>query len=243
MSDVFEGGSPPMTKAARRAARRNEQNAREAAKRSSPLKPKTPKQAEAITALKESEQVFLVGGAGTGKTYLASRHAMRKLLDGKTDKIVICRPTVAKEKHKQGFLPGGLEAKLRPWLVPVLDGMVAEASNTMIDKLKNDGRLEFLSFEHMRGRSIPDAVIILDEAQNCDLQDLRMFLTRTGENSQVIVCGDLDQIDIPNSGLETVLDMVEDFDLDADIIEFGPEDVVRSRAAAGWVRAFSRSQP
>jgi len=241
MSDVFEGGAPPMSKSARRAARRAERRLTENAKRSTPLKPKTPNQGRAIAALAESDQVFLVGGAGTGKTYLAGRHAMAKLAANQCEKIVVCRPTAAKEKHKQGFLPGGIEQKLKPWLIPVLDAFAAEVSNGTIEKFKNDGRLEFLAFEHMRGRSIPDAVIILDEAQNCDLQDLRMFLTRVGEGSQVIVCGDVDQVDIPNSGLEAVLDMIEDFDLDAEVVEFGPEDVVRSRIAAGWVRAFSRA--
>ena len=226
-------------KAQRRHARKSVKNQRQAARTPKPLQPKTKTQREYMECLDECDQVFAIGGAGTGKTYVASRHAIRKLLDGRTERVVICRPSVAKNKHRQGFLPGGPLAKQRPWLVPLIEAMKEECGVGTLDKLMHQGQVEFLAFEYMRGRSIPNAIIILDEAQNCDLGDLRMFLTRVGEGSQVIICGDVDQVDIEDSGLARVVEMVYEHDLSASVIEFGPDDVVRSQIAREWVRAFS----
>jgi len=205
-----------------------------------PLHAKNANQADYIKALQDSDQVFGIGPAGTGKTYLAARIAIRKVISGDRDGIKIARPTVAKKKHQQGFLPGKLDAKLEPWLVPIMQGFKAECSQGTIDKLRADGRIEFLSFEHMRGRSFEGCVVMLDEAQNADLSDLKLFLTRVGERTQVIVSGDLDQVDIPDSGLETILDLIEDHDIPAEVVEFDEHDVVRSAIAKHWVRAFAR---
>lgn len=224
-------------KAQKRAQRKAAKHKR---KTRNPLEPLNDAQADYMDALEDCSQVFAIGGAGTGKTYIAARHAIRQVLDGNKQRLVIARPTVSKPKHQLGFLPGNLDEKLLPWLVPLMDAMKEETSPNEIQKLQKSGQLSFLSFEHLRGRSIKDAVIILDEAQNCDISDLRLFLTRIGKYSQVIICGDIDQVDIPDSGLDAVVDMVLDYNMSAEIIEFGDQDVVRSKIAAEWVRAFSK---
>jgi phosphate starvation-inducible PhoH-like protein len=230
-------------KAQRRQARRLTKDQRQSARTPKPLQPKNRTQRYYLECLHRNEQVFAIGAAGSGKTYLAARHAVRQLLDRQTERVVICRPTVSKAKHRQGFLPGGLLAKQRPWLVPLVEAMKDECGGSTIDSLMHQEQVEFLAFEHMRGRSISNATIILDEAQNCDLGDLKMFLTRVGTDSQVIICGDVDQVDIEDSGLAYVVEMVHDHSLSAAVIEFGPEDVVRSQIAREWVRAFSREPP
>jgi phosphate starvation-inducible PhoH-like protein len=237
---------PVMTRASRKALarrqRKDEKTSRRPVERRVPLAPRNERQGEYLQALHDCDQVFGVGPAGTGKTYLAARWAIRQVLDRRKECVVICRPTAAKPKHRLGFRPGNQDEKVADWLVPIMDGFKDECGAATIAKMKIAGQIEFAAFETMRGRTFRNAVVILDEAQNCDMGDLRLFLTRIGEGSQVIVDGDLDQIDIDDPGLEKVLDMVEEFDLDADVIEFEPEDVVRSAIARGWVGAFARSR-
>lgn len=206
-----------------------------------PLVAKNQTQSDLIEALNEADQVFAIGPAGTGKTYVAARHAMRRLLDKRTEKIAIARPTAAKKEHKLGFRPGDQNAKIADWLVPVMDGFHDEAGKATVEKLRKEGKIEFLAFETLRGRSLSNAIVWCDEAQNLDIDDLKLFLTRIGERSQVILTGDIEQTDIPNSGLEKVVDMVEEFDMSAEVIEFTEEDVVRSAVAKEWVVAFRRA--
>lgn len=239
-SQVFEDSSPRSTKAEARHKRRAEKKASSGPK---PLEAKTPRQAQLISSLRSGRAAFAIGGAGTGKTYIPSRIAAQRLLAGDVEKIIVCRPTASDSRHAQGFLPGKLDAKLAPWLVPVIDGLRAEVSGAVLDQWKADGRFEIASFEHMRGRTFAGAFVILDEAQNCSFKDLRMFLTRIGEGAQTVVTGDIDQIDIHDSGLATIVEIIEDDDvLDEmiDVIEFTDEDVVRSPFAKAFVRAFSR---
>lgn len=236
--DFFDTASPSK-KAQSRHDRRQERTHRSTEKTREPLKALNEAQADLIEALQESAQVFAIGPAGTGKTYIAARHAMMLLLAGAKERIVISRATVSKSKHKLGFRPGNQDEKIQDWMIPIMDGFKAEVSTATIDKLRKDGKIEFAAFETMRGRSFAGSVAILDEAQNCDLGDLRMFLTRIGESTQVIICGDLDQVDIPDSGFAAVLELIEKHNLSAEIVEFGPEDVVRSAIAKEWVLAFS----
>lgn len=231
-----------LSKAAKRQARRAEQ----AAKKDpspiradyKPLEAKTPRQKRYIQALKADESAIAIGGAGTGKTYVAARVFAKKLIDGKTDRIVVARVAVSKAKHALGFLPGKLDAKLAPWLVPVIEGIRAEIKAQAFEQLKEAGAIEFASFEHMRGRTFSNSCVLLDEAQNADFGDLKLVLTRWGESTQYAVTGDMDQIDVHDSGLETVLDIVEAHDVPIHIIEFTDEDVVRSPMAKSWVKAF-----
>jgi len=208
-----------------------------------PFEPLNATQATLFAALEHSDQVFAIGPAGTGKTYIAARKAIRKLILGQVERLIIARPTAAKAKHRLGFLPGKADDKIAPWLVPVLDGFKAEVSGATIEKMRKAGSIEFLPFEHMRGRSLSGAVVILDEAQNCDLGDLKLFLTRVGSGTQVIVCGDVDQVDIPDSGLASVLAMIEPCGISAVVVEFSDDDVVRSGIAKQWVKAFRTTAP
>lgn len=236
-SDAFEG--TPLTKAQARAVRR-QQRKEGGFTGSRPLEAKTPGQKIYLRYLFEGDCIFAIGSAGTGKTYLPARVGAKALMEGKVDKIIIARPTVSKPKHALGFLPGDLNGKLKPWLVPIIDGFKAEVSANTIDDWKMQGKIEFLSFEHMRGRTLENAFVILDEAQNCDFSDLQLFLTRIGEGSQVVVTGDTDQVDIPNSGLADIVNMAEaNPEIDMKVIRFTEEDVVRSRLAKAWVKAFS----
>lgn len=235
---VFEETAPRSLKAAQRHARRAAQTAKKCG--APPLVAKTSNQGRLISVLRDGDSVFAVGGAGTGKTYIPARIAAQRLMGGLVEKIIICRPTAAPTRHANGFLPGKLDAKLAPWLIPVMDGIRAEVSGATLDKWKDEGRFETVSFEHMRGRTFDGAFVLLDEAQNCTWGDLRMFLSRTGKDTQIAVTGDIDQIDIHDSGLEAVLEMIEDDDLPAHIIRFTDEDVVRSEFAKAFVRAFAK---
>lgn len=235
-SDTTNG----LTKSAKRSLRKIVKQEKVEQKTKRPLVPKTETQKDYLDSLNNSSQIFAIGGAGTGKTYIAARFAIKKLVEGKYEKLVIARPTVSNKRHELGFLPGNLEAKLRPWLIPIISSFTDEVSPADVDRLKNLGKIEFLSFEHMRGRTFNNSIILLDEAQNCTFNDLKLFLTRIGEKSLTVVNGDIDQVDINDSGLEKIIDLIEKFDLSPDVIEFTEEDVVRSKEAKEWVTAFSK---
>ncbi|AFO71748.1 putative PhoH-like protein [Caulobacter phage CcrSwift] len=234
---------PRLTKAAARQARRQERSQKKDPTANKPnykaLEAKTERQRRYIQALKAGESVIAIGGAGTGKTYIPSRLFAKKLIEAKIERLIIARVTASRPKHALGFLPGKLEAKLAPWLVPVIEGVKAEMNAQTYTQLQEAGKIEFASFEHMRGRTFAECCVLLDEAQNADYKDLKMVLTRWGENAQYAVTGDVDQIDVDDSGLETVVDIVETHDIPIHVIEFTDEDVVRSPMAKAWVKAFS----
>lgn len=163
---------------------------------------------------------------------------MGRLLVGAIPSITISRPTVAQARHKLGYQPGGVQAKLRPWLIPVLDALHDGLGAAQVDRLVTNGEIEFLGFEHMRGRTVR-GVFLLDEAQNCTLADLEMFCTRIGDGGQLVICGDPDQSDVDGSGLNNLAAMVSRFSLNAAVIRFDENDVVRSDIASEWVRAFA----
>lgn len=235
--------TPEMTKAERRAQRRAAKAESQRSNHVLDLKPRTETQGFYLRCLREDTQIFGVGPAGTGKTYLAARHAMSRLKRHEIERIIVSRPTVSPSRHRMGFLPGNAAAKQRPWLKPIFDAFKDEVTPAVLDRMTQAGQVEVCPFEHMRGLSFHNAVVILDEAQNCDLRDLKLFLTRVGENSQVVICGDLDQTDMPeDSGLRVVIDLIDRYEwIDASICEFGEDDVVRSEAAKQWVKAFTRA--
>lgn len=237
--EVFE--TRPLSKAAARAQRRQARDQKNNPAQAKPLVGKTDTQRELIGILRQGESCFAVGPAGTGKTYIAGRIAARALIEGKVEKIIVSRATVSDPRHALGFLPGKAEQKMAPWLAPVVEAIRAEVSGATLDKWRDEGKFEVVPFEHMRGRSFNGAFIILDEAQNCSFGDLRLFLTRFGMGAQMVVTGDLEQVDIRDSGLDRVMDLCSDYDVPMDIIEFDEEDVVRSAMAKAWVRAFSQA--
>lgn len=204
--------------------------------------PKNARQRGYIEALRRGESAFGIGPAGTGKTYIPARIAARKLLDGVVSKIIITRVTVAPQRHALGFLPGKLDQKMAPWLVPVFDGLRAEMSAATLDKLQLEKKIEVVAFEHLRGRTFNDCFVILDEAQNSNIADLKLFLTRIGENTQVAVTGDIEQIDIKDSGLLRVIYIAERNNVPMRVVRFSPEDVVRSAFTKAWVLAFAADE-
>jgi phosphate starvation-inducible PhoH-like protein len=149
------------------------------------------------------------------------------------------RATASATRHKMGFLPGTDAQKMAPWLIPIMSALQESARAGELEKFKNEKRIETLPFEHMQGRTVKDGVFLLDEAQNCTLSDLEMFITRIGEGAQIIICGDQDQV-VPGieSGLMQIVEMIEAFGLNAGVVIFDENDVVRSETAAEWVKAF-----
>ena len=165
--------------------------------------PRTQHQAEYINLLQTKDMVFCTGSAGSGKTYLAVAEALRLVLSHKKSKLIITRPVV-EAGESLGYLPGDLEQKINPYLRPLRDAMEAVTSIETVKKLTEAGIIEVAPLAYMRGRTLNNAVIILDEAQNTTNSQMKMFLTRMGENSKVFVTGDPTQIDLPkknSSGL------------------------------------------
>lgn len=162
------------------------------------LFPKTVTQARYIEMMLKEDIVFGVGPAGTGKTYLAIAHALKQVLEGKKRKVVLTRPVVESGENL-GFLPGDLTQKIAPYLTPLYDAMGSILPGEVLMKLEENNVIEIAPLAYMRGRSIDDSIIILDEAQNTSRSQMKMFLTRLGEGSQAIVTGDVTQIDIKKS--------------------------------------------
>lgn len=205
-----------------------------------PIRPLTPRQGEYLEALKTSQQVVTIGCAGTGKTYLAGTWGIDLLRQRRISKIIITRPNVPGGRSL-GFFPGTLEEKIAPWVVPLLDTFRDRIGAAAVEIYLKNGDIEVIPFEVMRGRTFKDAFVILDEAQNTDPTEMKMFLTRVGEGSQVVINGDIQQSDLKStSGLSKVMHMVKSQCLPIPVIEFTEEDIVRSDVCAMWIKAFNR---
>ena len=202
--------------------------------------PKSPAQ-EAYIRLMDSDQiVFATGPAGTGKTFLSVTHALSLLLSGKRRKLVITRPVV-EAGESLGFLPGDLNQKINPYLRPLYDAMEAVISPTAVRKLEENGSIEVAPLAYMRGRSLQNAVVLLDEAQNTTKEQMLMFLTRIGENASAVITGDESQVDLPRgrqSGLSHALSILRDIN-GIGIIRFHSRDVVRGRIVQKIIDAYA----
>lgn len=204
-----------------------------------PLCALTPIQGEYIKALNSSEQVISIGSAGTGKTYIAATHTADKFRKRKIDKIYITRPNIPGGRSL-GFFPGSLEEKIAPWAVPVTEVLKERMGNGAFDVAMSNGDIEIVPFEVMRGRTFKNCVVLLDEAQNTTPQEMKMFLTRIGENCQVIINGDISQTDLnEKSGLATIIHLIKSRMMNVPIVEFTVNDIVRSGICEEWVRAFA----
>lgn len=199
----------------------------------------TERQIEHIRTLKHHDQTIVIGPAGTGKTYVSVAYGAEQLLAGKVEKIIVTRPAVpAGERH--GFLPGRLEQKLAPWARPVIEVLNERLGKANVVKLMKEGQIRVETFEHLRGLTFQKAYMILDEAQNTTVSQIQMFLTRIGENSRVVLSGDVHQCDLLNgdSGLAYVVDLVKERNLPVPIIEYQVEDIVRDGRVKMWIEAF-----
>ena len=202
------------------------------------FKPKTKKQKEYYEALKNHNQVICLGPAGTGKTYVAATLAAELYLDQKITKIIITRPNVS-AGQRLGFFPGTLEEKMEPWVLPVIEVLRFHLGRDAVDIAVKKGNIEIAPFETMRGRSFEDAFVILDEAQNVTLHEIKMFLTRMGEGCTMVLNGDVQQTDLGNtSGLLTIIQMATKYKLPVSVIEFTVNDIVRSELTKRWIMAF-----
>jgi phosphate starvation-inducible protein PhoH and related proteins len=211
-----------------------------AAKKTSGIVPRTDNQGKLIQALDESSQVFILGPAGTGKTYVTATYAADQYTLKEIDKIVITRPHVAVGKEL-GFLKGDLTEKTMPWALPVLDVLEKHLGKGAVETGIKNGNIEMAPLALMRGRSFDNAFIIVDEAQNITTHELKMLLTRVGEGSTIVLNGDAQQSDLKEAdGLSKVIHLAKKHMLDVPIIEFGVDDIVRSGICAEWVKVFMK---
>lgn len=205
--------------------------------------PRTQHQAEYINLLQNRDMVFCTGSAGSGKTFLAVAEALRMVLSHKKNKLIITRPVV-EAGESLGFLPGDLEQKIDPYLRPLRDAMETIVTAETVKKLTEAGIIEVAPLAYMRGRTLNNAVIILDEAQNTTCSQMKMFLTRMGENSKVFITGDPTQIDLPRktmSGLVHSISILYKIE-DIGFMELTAEDVVRNRLVKKIVRAYENEK-
>ncbi len=201
--------------------------------------PRTQHQAEYINLLQTKDMVFCTGSAGSGKTFLAVAESMQLILSHKKSKLIITRPVV-EAGESLGFLPGDLEQKIDPYLRPLRDAMEAIVTPETVRKLSEAGIIEVAPLAYMRGRTLNNAVIILDEAQNTTCTQMKMFLTRMGDNSKVFITGDPTQIDLPKktqSGLVHSISILYKIE-DIGFMELTADDVVRNHLVKKIVRAY-----
>jgi phosphate starvation-inducible protein PhoH and related proteins len=201
---------------------------------------RSPTQVTYLQALRDHELVFGVGPAGTGKTYLAVAVAVSMLLSGRVNRIILSRPAV-EAGERLGFLPGDLREKIDPYLRPLYDALYDMLPADQVVKRLGTGEIEIAPLAFMRGRTLANAYIILDEAQNTTPTQMKMFLTRMGENSRMAVTGDLSQVDLPlgaRSGLRDALDTLANVQ-GATVVTFTEADVVRHPLVTRIVRAYN----
>jgi phosphate starvation-inducible PhoH-like protein len=194
-----------------------------------------------LEAIEQFDIVFGVGPAGTGKTYLAMAQAVAALLAKKVSRIILARPAV-EAGEKLGFLPGDLQEKVNPYLRPLYDALYDMLDTERVERLIERGTIEIAPIAFMRGRTLNDAFVILDEAQNTTTEQMKMFLTRLGFGSKAVVTGDITQIDLPAgkmSGLVQALSVVEKVD-GVSIVYFDERDVVRHPLVQRIVKAYER---
>lgn len=207
------------------------------------ISPRSPVQNVYMSALQERELVFAAGPAGTGKTYLAVAYAAAALSNGAVDRIVLSRPAV-EAGERLGFLPGDMRDKVDPYLRPLYDALYDVLPANKVSRGLEDGTIEIAPLAFMRGRTLSNAFIILDEAQNCTPMQMKMFLTRFGEGSQMVITGDPSQVDLPagaKSGLAEAMALLRDVD-GVFQVEFTHTDVVRHPLVARIVRAYERAE-
>jgi phosphate starvation-inducible PhoH-like protein len=203
------------------------------------VRPKTPGQAEYIRAMAENDIVFCVGPAGTGKTYLAVAMAVAALKQELIRKIVLVRPAV-EAGESLGYLPGDLQAKINPYLRPLLDALREMMDYEQIRRQTEQDIIEMVPLAYMRGRTLNDAFIILDEAQNTTVAQMKMFLTRMGMNSKIVVSGDATQVDLPPHVRSGLVDAVGRLRGIKGVVEvhLTGRDIVRHRLVQEIVRAY-----
>ena len=206
-----------------------------------PIKARTPNQQQLIDAYNQNDMVFAVGPAGTGKTYLSIALAVKALKDKTAKKIILSRPAV-EAGEKLGFLPGDMKEKIDPYLQPLYDALEDMLPQVKLQDMMEKHVIQIAPLAFMRGRTLSDAVVILDEAQNTTPAQIRMFLTRMGWNTKMIITGDMTQIDLPKSqksGLVEALEILRGVE-GIGIVELNRKDIVRHKLVTRIVNAYER---
>ena len=209
--------------------------------RGKPIKAKTVGQKQYVSAIQKNTIVFGVGPAGTGKTFLAVAMAVKALRDKQVARIILTRPAI-EAGEKLGFLPGDLQSKIDPYLRPLYDALFEMMGAENYQRHIEKGTIEIAPLAYMRGRTLDDSFIILDEAQNSTPEQMKMFLTRLGFNSKAVITGDMTQTDLPTgqkSGLSTAVKVVEGIE-DIAIHHFTDKDVVRHKLVQSIIRAYEK---
>lgn len=206
-----------------------------------PITARTPTQKKFMAAYEKNDLIFSIGPAGSGKTYIAIATAVRALKNKEVKKIVLSRPAV-EAGEKLGFLPGDMKEKIDPYLQPLYDALQDMIPGAKLKEYMENGIIQIAPLAFMRGRTLSDAFIILDEAQNTTTQQIKMFLTRMGEHSKIVVTGDMTQIDLPareRSGLGEALRVLKNIDGVAKI-EFNAKDIIRHKLVQKIVEAYAK---
>ncbi len=212
--------------------------------RKRPVRARTAAQDAYICALKRHHLVFGTGPAGTGKTWLAVAHAVQMFERKEVDRIILSRPAV-EAGERLGFLPGDMREKVDPYLRPIYDALYDLMDSRIVERALQGGEIEIAPLAFMRGRTLANAAIILDEAQNTTSMQMKMFLTRLGENSRMVVTGDPSQVDLPHgqtSGLAEAVNLLASVD-GVSHVAFTHEDVIRHELVARIVAAYDRAMP
>jgi len=203
--------------------------------------PKTKMQREYVRLIRKHDIVFSIGPAGTGKTYLACAMALGCLREGKVSRIVLTRPVV-EAGEKLGFLPGDLYEKVNPYLFPLFDAFYSMIGPHQFQKYRKDNIIEIVPLAYMRGRTLDDAFVILDEAQNSTLEQMKMFLTRLGFDAQAVITGDITQVDLENKSISGLIEVISILKGIKGIrfIYFTQRDVIRHPLVKKIVTAYER---
>ena len=208
-----------------------------------PITPRSENQLQLVKSYRENDMVFAVGPAGSGKTYTAIALAVRALKNKEVKKLILCRPAV-EAGEKLGFLPGDMKEKIDPYLQPLYDALEDMIPPQKLKEYMELGIIQIAPLAFMRGRTLNDAVVILDEAQNTTIPQLKMFLTRMGMNTKMIVTGDLTQIDLPSSvrsGLSHAMHLLRGIK-GIGIVELNKKDIVRHKLVTRIVEAYEKEK-
>ncbi|HWV12652.1 MAG TPA: PhoH family protein [Sphingobium sp.] len=201
--------------------------------------PRSATQVTYMEALTRNDIIFALGPAGTGKTYLAVAQAVSQLITGSVDRLILSRPAV-EAGERLGFLPGDMKEKVDPYLRPIYDALYDTLPAEQVERRIASGEIEIAPLAFMRGRTLANAFIVLDEAQNTTIAQMKMFLTRFGEGSRMVICGDPRQVDLPQPGISGLADAVTRLEgvEGISVVPFGIGDVVRHPVVGRIVQAY-----